>query len=341
MARWSLWKREKTAFLLRGRPGHSDNVMQHITARGSVEILVTYDGLYWAKFQGEFRGFLFFSIELKQRNAAVLRDAQITFSFDCHPAEKECHTEAGDAACQNPDRRNRGVVQVALPSAVSGKKVNRHIARHDQYQVAPSFEFPAIGSLTLGSWQRDTEYTEDRARGWTFDSRRLPPTKYNTFPKLTNASYEYKYNENDTEDYPKIINVAVILDCTQVHPPSGDAEKSDSSLPLTLTIDGSLGRFLTHFSKLKNHEVSIATGDDIRDRGTLIQRIQKLNSQNDDMGVDIFDVKWPSTSENDGTVTPTADGREGVYPHRDSKKRRRHSSWEDGKATQHAAGFPV
>lgn len=269
--RWSLWGQKNEAVLLQSRPGSSENVVQHPAGRHNIEIQVTYDGLSWGEYSGDPRALLLFTIHFIQPSRAILKDTEITFSFDCHPTEEDCHTSAGQNGCQNAlEERKRGVVDVSAPSTLCGTRVGRDITRQSGWEAAPNLEIASLGAVTLGHIQGETGYTQHMERNWIFTSRVAPPRKFNTFNKHTDVSCAWKHNEYDITLYPSSIKLGVIVDCGEAH-----------ALPLTLSIDGSLGGAFKYFSKLKYHEKSIAISRKLGDLDPLDQQIERLTLQAD------------------------------------------------------------
>lgn len=286
-----------------GIPERSQNVILHNAAKFQkrVEIQVTYNGFSWAQLDGRNHAMLSFNIELIQPKTPILKDTQITFSFDCHPRNKECHIrQAEDRDCQNPQKRHRGVVKDSLPRSMYGRVIDRIITHHDQFQLAPDISVGPFGSFTLGALERNTEWTQKQERGWILNSRVLPPTAYNKFPVHTNARFEWKYNEYDREDFPRSIRVGVIVECPGIHP---------DRLPMTVSIDGSLGRWGgTWFSKRKDYEFLIPIPKELIYRDALLQQIERIFYQSDTMKVVRFKVECPETSQDDVTVNLVGQG---------------------------------
>lgn len=242
---------------------------------------------------------LYFNIELIQSRDPILKDTQITLSFDCHPNDDQCHMpQHGTYDCRNPSDRQRGFVDSSLPAEMYGRTIVRHIKHYNQTHLEPSITLAPLGTFTLGSYERGTEWIQERQRGWSFNSYIRPPTKYNDFPAHTNVSFEWKRNENDPTDFPNSIRVGVIVDCLRNH---------HHQLPMSLSIDGSIGKPMSYFTKLEKHDVVITT-DNKLSRDALIKQIESISYQNDQGEVVTFIVTCLDTSQDGTTVKLIGEG---------------------------------
>lgn len=296
--RWSLWgqKTKQDSIPLKGTLWDPDNLSRHqVGLRSNVEIKVTYHGSVWGEWGGKRRGILGFSIELIQPHEAILKDTQVTLSFDCHPDEEKCHKPGSDY-CQNPNEEHgmqRGIVRFSLPNTKYGQSTERSITEERRRELSPNISFSGT-SFTLGTMGNDVTESKTLKSSWSFKTHVLPPAKFNKFTSHTEARFDWKQNQGDCEDFPSAIRCGAIIDCH---------EDKGHTLPMGLSITGSLKGW--YFAKLRMRKYVI----DIPSGGSNLDNfIENVHGMLGTMATIKVQVESQNPGEDDSIVRITSQG---------------------------------